>query len=95
MRTIDLSIQFATALSIQFATLRLLDPSREKASGPHFLINASKISADALFRCTRMLYAVLIHRCRPILHPIVYFCNTSFFLLKVPTLPFFKILMLS
>ena len=52
MRTIDLSIQFATALSIQFATLRLLDPSREKASGPHFLINASKISADALFRWT-------------------------------------------
>ena len=51
-RKINLSIQFATVLSIQFATLRLLDPSREKASGPHFLMNASKISADALFRWT-------------------------------------------
>ena len=72
----------------------LLDPSREKASGPHFQINESKIS-DALFRTNVVGGIHPSVTSNPASYPL--FLQQFFFFLlwKVPTLPLLKILMLS
>jgi hypothetical protein len=71
----------------------LLDPSREKASGPHFQINESKIS-DALFRTNVVGGIHPSVTSNPASYPL-FLQHILFFLWKVPTLPLLKILMLS